>query len=146
MANIGSLLKDEITRLSKKAVREFVGPVQSSSAAHRRSIAALKRQVADLERKVALLVKAANRQGAGAASPVSSDTKPRFQARGLRSLRARLGLSAEEFGRLIGVTGQSVYNWESEKTTPRLEQVQAIAALRTMGKREVKARIETPAQ
>lgn len=146
MANIGSLLKDEITRLSKKAVREFVGPVQSSSAAHRRSIAALKRQVADLERKVALLVKAANRQGASAASPVSSDTKPRFQARGLRSLRARLGLSAEEFGRLIGVTGQSVYNWESEKTTPRLEQVQAIAALRTMGKREVKARIETPAQ
>lgn len=141
MANIGVVLKDEIMRLSRKAVREFVGPVQSNSAAHRRSIAALKRQVAELERKVALLAKAASRQG-NEVAPLSSETKPRFQARGLRSLRARLGLSAEEFGRLIGVTGQSVYNWESEKTMPRQEQVQAIAALRTTGKREVMARLK----
>lgn len=145
MANIGSVLKEEITRLSKKVVKQLVRPIQASTASHRRQIAALKRQVADLERAVSQLTRSVGRQ-AGAATPAPSETVVRFQARGLRSLRARLGLSAEDFGRLIGVTGQSVYNWEAEKTTPRQEQVRAIAALRSMGKRDVKARMEQQAQ
>lgn len=140
MANIGSVLKIEITRLSKKVIKEWIGPVQSASATHRRQIAALKKQVADLEKQVQRLAKAAGREKASV-TPEILNTTPRFQARGLRSLRARLGLSAEEFGRVIGVSGQSVYNWEAEKTVPRLEQVKAIAALRPMGKREVMARM-----
>lgn len=136
MANIGNMLKIEITRLSRKVIKEWGGPVQSASSSHRRQIAALKKQVADLEKQVQRLAKAASREKASL-SPETSNTPPRFQARGLRSLRARLGLSAEQLGRLIGVSGQSIYNWESEKTVPRLEQVKAIAALRRTGKREV---------
>lgn len=56
--------------------------------------------------------------------------------------RKRLGLSAEDFGLLVGATGQSVYSWERGKSKPRPQNLVAIAALRGIGKREVAARLE----
>jgi transcriptional regulator with XRE-family HTH domain len=60
----------------------------------------------------------------------------------LRSLRARLGLSAPQLARLLGVSEQSVYNWETKKATPRKEQLNAIIAMRGIGKREAHARLD----
>jgi hypothetical protein len=40
------------------------------------------------------------------------------------------------------VSPQSVYNWETRKATPRKEQLAAIVALRAVGKREARARLE----
>ena len=51
--------------------------------------------------------------------------------------RKRLGLSAANFGLLVGATGQSVYAWEAGKAKPRAQNLAAIAALRGVGKREV---------
>ncbi len=56
--------------------------------------------------------------------------------------RERLGLSADDFGKLLGVSAQSIYNWEHEKARPRAEQLSKVAALRGIGKREAKARLE----
>lgn len=146
MPNIGVLLKSEIARLSKKAVKAHVQPLQAASAAQRRHIAAMKRQITALEREVAQLRRDKTRNaaaGARQAETEGADASPlRFQARGLRSLRTRLGLGAEDFGRLIGVSGQSIYNWEAEKTTPRRAQLEALSALRSMGKREATRRLE----
>lgn len=47
-----------------------------------------------------------------------------------------------EFGKLLGVSAQSIYNWESEKARPRAEQIAKLAALRSVGKREAAARLE----
>ena len=55
---------------------------------------------------------------------------------------ALLGLSAQAFGDLIGASGQSVYKWEEGKTRPRAKNLPAIAALRTMGKKEAAARLD----
>ena len=55
--------------------------------------------------------------------------------------RKRLGLSAADFGLLVGATGQSIYAWETGKTKPRPQALAAIAALRGIGKREVEARL-----
>jgi len=62
-------------------------------------------------------------------------------AKGLRSQRARLGLSAADFGKLIGVSAQSIYNWESEKARPRAGQIARVAQLRLMGKREARGEL-----
>ncbi len=143
MASIGSLLKVEIIRLARREIRSEVEPFKKASAAHRRHIAALKRQVAMLQRQV----KVASRRTGTPAAAESDDVAPgtRFVAKGLKSLRARLGLSAEEFGTLVGVRGQSVYNWEQKKTVPRTAQLAKIAGLRSLGKRDVRARLEAPA-
>lgn len=72
----------------------------------------------------------------------SSERPQRFAAKGLVSLRARLGLSAPKLARLISVSDQSIYNWERKKTTPRKEQLAKIAALRGLGRREVRAQLD----
>ena len=66
----------------------------------------------------------------------------RFVAKGLRSLRARLGLSAHDLAQLMGVSDQSIYNWELKKAAPRREQLVTLGTLREMGKREAHARLE----
>ena len=66
----------------------------------------------------------------------------RFRAEGMLSNRKRLGLSAADFGLLVGATGQSVYSWEQGKSKPRAKALAAIAALRGVGKREVAKRLQ----
>ncbi len=140
MPNLSTIFKSEITRLSKKVLKESIAPLQKSLVAQRRQINALKKQMALLEKEL----KRARRGAANNESMKLSESKPtgqRFQARGLRSLRAKLGLSAQDFGRLVGVSGQSIYNWESEKTLPRQNQLAGLAALRSIGKREAIKRL-----
>jgi transcriptional regulator with XRE-family HTH domain len=67
----------------------------------------------------------------------------RFSAKSLAAQRKRLGLSAAALARLLGVSALSVYKWESGNTRPRAKQIQAIAALRGMGKREAAQRLES---
>ena len=61
----------------------------------------------------------------------------------MASNRKRLGLSAADFGLLVGASGQSVYAWEQGKARPRGKNLAAIAALRGVGKREVVERLAT---
>ena len=140
MPNIGVVLKAEISRLCRREIRREMAATKRASTAHRSDIAALKRKVAELERSAALL----NRRVATQARSVST-TPParpvRFVAKGLRSLRARLGLSAPQLAKLIGVSEQSIYNWETKKATPRKEQLGRLIALRSVGKREVQRRL-----
>jgi len=140
MANIGSVLKSEISRLCRREIRSEVAAIKKASASHRRSIAALKRQLNALQRTSAALERRA--KAAPAPTPIAPQGRPvRFVAKGLRSLRSRLGLSAPQLARLLGVSEQSVYNWETKKATPRKEQLAGIIALRGLGKREAHARL-----
>lgn len=145
MSSLGTFLKTEIARLSRRELRTQVEPLKKQSAAHRRHIAALKRQVTALERLVAQL-KRGNAKTLRASPPEGEDSKgTRFSAKGLRTLRTKLGFSAAELGKLLGVSGQSVYNWESQKSVPRKAQLANLAQLRGVGKREAQSRLESVA-
>lgn len=50
-------------------------------------------------------------------------------------------LSANDLGKLLGVSTQSIYNWEAEKARPRNDQLAKLAAIRGLGKREVASRL-----
>ena len=58
---------------------------------------------------------------------------------GLKNHRKRLGLSAADFGQLVGVSGLTIYNWESGKSKPRRKQLPQIAHVRTLGKKQALA-------
>ena len=140
MPNIAAVLKDEIGRLARKELRGQTEGLKKASAQYRRDIAALKRQVAELQQQVSLLEGLALKKPP--VSPVSgSATRVRFTSAGLRSQRKRLGLSAADYAQLVGVSAQSIYNWEREITRPRKEQIAVLAALRGMGKKEARARL-----
>jgi DNA-binding transcriptional regulator YiaG len=140
MPNIGAVLKQEIARLARRQIRTELQATKKASGQYRRHIAALKRQVTTLEGQVGLL------QRRLLAKPVTAVSSPngkvRFVAKGLRSQRARLGLSAADYGKLVGVSAQSVYNWEQGHANPRPEQLKTIATLRSIGKREAQGRVE----
>ena len=140
MPNIASVMKSEISRLAKREIRGEIASLKKATASHRRHLAALKRQVADLERKAALLAKQTAR--ATKIVPAVEENTARFQARGFRSLRQRLGLAGAKMAKLLGVSELSVYNWETGKATPRKESLDAIVGLRSLGKREAQARLE----
>ena len=141
MADIAGVLRDEISRLARKEVRRENNTLKKASAQYRRDIAELKRQASDLQSRVALLEKQVLSDLPTQTS--ESDAKRmRFTAKGLRSNRKRLGLSAADYGKLVGVGGQTIYNWENEASAPRKKHLPALASLRQIGKREANARLE----
>jgi len=142
MPNFSSILKQEITRLARKEIRAHVSSTKSIVAQHRREIASLKRMVKAQERKIVFLEGQERRR---IAKPVSVDTLDegsRFSARSVRAQRKRLGLSAQAFAKLAGVSTQTIYHWEQGKTRPREPQFAALVAIRKLGRREAQKRLE----
>lgn len=142
MPNIATLLKSEISRLARKEVRAETEALKKATARYRSEIAELKRQIAALQRQVKAAASGRTRAAVADAAEGDGADARRFSAKGLASHRRRLGLSAEAFGALVGVTGQSIYKWEAGKARPRAAQMDSIAQLRKMGKREAQKRLE----
>jgi DNA-binding transcriptional regulator YiaG len=141
MPNIASILKAEIARVARKEVRAGTEPLKKATGAYRSEIAALKRRCQSLEQQLRSVSRSPARAQASAAADDESGAGRRFSAKGLASHRKRLGLSAHDFGLLVGASGQSIYKWEEGSARPRAKNIEAIAKVRTMGKREANARL-----
>ena len=135
MPNIAAVLKGEIARFARKEIRAEVAVLRKASSAYRSEVAALKRRVELLERELRRRSVPAS-TSAPSRHPEQTSDGLRFSAKGLASQRARLGLSAEDCGLLVGASGQSVYNWEAGKTHPSDKHLPAIVGMRSLGKRE----------
>lgn len=145
MPNITVVLREEISRLARKEIKIQTEALRKASAEQRKKIAEMRHQIAELQRRVAFLEKQAPKKDTGKAGEVGAGGF-RFSPKGLRSNRKRLGLSASDYGKLAGVTAQTVYMWERATTRPREQQLEALAALRSMGKKEARARLEALAK
>ena len=138
MPNLAAVLREEIRRLAKKEAKDQTELLRRQSAQYRRDVAALKRQVIELEKRVALLEKNTFR---GTRKPEVAGNRKRFSAKGLRSHRKKLGLSGADYAALLGVSMQTLYNWEQERSRPQPRQMKTIAGLRDIGKKEALARL-----
>ncbi|MHC5011576.1 MAG: hypothetical protein ACYTG6_11605, partial [Planctomycetota bacterium] len=110
--------------MARKEIRASVGPVKKTNAELRRTVAALKAEVADLQRSLKFLEKQEKRRlDAPASAAAAADI--RFSPKWVKADRLRLGLSAKDYGRLVGVSGLTIYNWEGGKSKPRAKQLAA---------------------
>ena len=140
MSTFAATLRGEISRIARKETRQQVNPLRSVATRHRSDIAELKRQVAALQ-------KALSRVSRLAARPTATEElgnaggQYRYREGTVAALRKRLELTAAEFGALMGVTQQTVYNWEGG-ARPRQAQLATLADLRKIGKREARRRLE----
>jgi DNA-binding transcriptional regulator YiaG len=148
MPNIATVFKAEIARVARKELRENIDSLRKTVATQRSEIASLKRQLHALESVVKRLAKGAGAEQRRSTAPAADESGGtsdssglRFRAAGMAANRKRLGLSAADFGLLVGATGQSIYAWEAGKSKPRPQALAAIAALRGIGKREVEAKL-----
>jgi DNA-binding XRE family transcriptional regulator len=139
MTTFAHQLKTEIARIAKKEARTETQQLKKASAQYRSDIAALKRHIALLE----AAVKKLNKNQPKPVLKVEKEpaTALRFRAGGFATLRKKLDLSAEQMGKLIGVSAQSVYHWEAEKSRPRASQLPSIAAARKLSKKEAWAKL-----
>lgn len=141
MANIATALKAEIARVARKEIRVETESMKKAISSYRTEIAALKKRSQALEQALRQVNKTSTKAAPVDAAEDVAQRKMRFSAKGLAAQRARLGLSAYDCGRLVGASGQSVYNWEAGSAHPRASHLAAIAALRAMGKKEAAVRL-----
>jgi len=135
MPNIASILKAEISRLARREVRAATESLKKAVSSYRAELSALKRRTQSHEQELRELRKRATKAVEAAPALDSSGEKLRFSSKGLAAQRRRLGLSVGDAGLLLGVSEQSIYNWESGKSRPLARHLPAIAALRKLGKK-----------
>jgi DNA-binding XRE family transcriptional regulator len=140
MANMAKVLKDEIARIAKRQLRAETVSMKKDTARLKRDIAALKRRLHVVERDNRQLVKrAAQAKKATDEAPVEDNLK-RFRPTGqtIITLRNKLGLTQGDLGKLLGVTAQSIYQYETREGKLSLRQPTkiALARIKKIGKRE----------
>ena len=137
MSTFQQSLKSDIIRLARHEIKQAVKSLKSTMARNRHVIASLKVQIATLSKQATKPVEPT--------VPGVSDKelkKARFSGKLIRSLRTKLGLTRDQFGKLVGVTGYAVIPWETNQCRPNALRQKAIVALRKMGRREVTAMVE----
>ena len=139
MSTFATQLKSEIGRIAKKEIRAETTALKKTNAQYRSDIAAVKRRLIELENLTKKLFKQLPQKQDQEAK--NSTENLRFRVGGFAALRKKLGLTANEMGALVGVSGQSIYKWEQGKAKPRANQLKAISAVRKMGKREVEQKL-----
>jgi ribosome-binding protein aMBF1 (putative translation factor) len=141
MPNFATALKEEIRRLARREIKTQVAPTRQAIVQYRHEIARLKRSLRDQQRKLAVL----ESRGSEATDDNDVDEGPltglRYSARSVRAQRRRLGLSAEDYGKLVGVSGLTIYNWEHGRTRPRAAQFEALAKVRGITKTQAAERL-----
>ena len=75
-------------------------------------------------------------------STESATRRPRFSPGWDKKHREKLGSSAADYGRLAGVSGLTIYNWEKGESSPREKQLLSWGEIRSLGKREAIKRLE----
>ena len=143
MSNIITALKAEIARIARKEAKQAVAPLHKPTVGARHVLADLKRRVAALEkenkRMAALLSKIPQPE------PKEEPAKAKgwISGKGVRSLRQKLGLSQDAFAKLVGVSPNCVYQWESKPGMLRLRENTraAVFAARDLGAREAKDKL-----
>lgn len=145
MPNIASILKSEISRVARKEVRAEIESLRKASVQYRAAIAGLRRQIVELEKEVRRSTKS-RPQSDPSAGPVAVDgeatgTPRRFSPARLAAVRLKTGLSAAVYGQLVGVSGQTVYNWEQGKSRPNPVQIAKLAEVRELGRTELHTRV-----
>lgn len=141
MSSLIASLKSEITRVARKELKGELQSLRKVATAHRSEIAALKRQMKSLAselKTVKRTTKSVSREPSadGESTPRG---RIRFTAERFAAFRSRLGLTQTELARVLGASALSVHKWESGAVQPRMAQLQKIASVMKLGKREVVA-------
>lgn len=143
MPNFGAVLRAEIQRLALRVSRKANGQLKKDVVHMKHQIAALNKHVDQLRHDNSKLI--ADLKGRLVAPPIADKDSlegARLSPRLIHAQRERLGLSREAFAKLLGVSAGAVMTWEGGRSKPRAEARAALIAVRKLGKREVRWRLE----
>jgi DNA-binding transcriptional regulator YiaG len=142
MTSFAVSLKKEIARMARKELKSDIESLRKTAAGHRSEIASLKRELKSLcdeTKRLARQLKSVP----DAVAALAEEAAPRrgrqasYSAESFAAMRKKLGITQAQMGQVLGVSGLSVYKWESGQVTPRQKQQDKILALKKVGKRAV---------
>ncbi len=143
MPNLTSVLRSEIRRLARQETRAEIATLRKQAAQYRRDIAALKRQNEELQRRMKFVERQERKRLTSDTVSQEAADQVRFSPKWVAAHRKKLGLSAADYGKLVGVSLLTIYNWEHGKSSPRRKQLAQWAAVRDIkSKSEARKRLE----
>lgn len=144
MSTLINSLKSEIARVARKELKEDLQALRKVTTSHRSEIAALKRQVKSLTTALKAVTKTskAGRKISQASEEPAAAPGIRYSAERLAALRNKFGITQTQMASLLGVSYLSVHKWEAGAAQPRAAQLQKIALVSKMGKREVLQKLQ----
>ncbi len=139
MPNLSSILKTEISRISRKEIKVSLKALQSSNATLRKTVTELKKRVASLESQLKKLPTSATSIREQEIAPEAAENV-RVSSKSIMTLRKKLGLSQGSFAKLLGVSSQAVYVMEHKGGQLRLRQatLKKYLSIRSLGKKEAR--------
>ena len=146
MPDVARVLREEVQRLAKRQVKAGLAPVKRDTVRLRKQVAELRHELTAIARTSRELLARVTAVVATKETEVATERAATLRptSKSLVRLRRRLALTQVEFGRLMGVSGQAVLNWERKGSRVRMRSANlaALAGIQTMGKREARRRLE----
>src|SRR5207248_1711306 len=135
-------IKAAIDRGARRHIRQVATPLRREVRRLRQLVAGLRKDVTGLKATAGQWERMADERPWTARVSDEAAKAARLSGRLIRTLRTRLGLSQAALGRLVGVTGTAVVEWERGRAKPSGERRKAVVAARGLGRREVKRLLE----
>ena len=146
MSTFAKQFQEEIKRLARKELKEELIRLKAENTDLKKSISDLRKRLDKMERsnrRVFRKVVAPEVLNEAEESPRKDAGKARISSKTIITLRQRLGLTQAQLGKLLGVSGQSVYQWErkNDRLTLRSRALQAVVEAKSMGIKEARAKL-----
>lgn len=151
MAEYQTAFKNEVSKLVRKEIKGPFNQLKADNVKLKKAVAELRKEVAELKKTSRSISKetkyvAQLRQEKEAASSNPVADKMRIKGSMIRRLREKLKISQAELASLMGVTSQSIYQWERRQNEMlrrlRGDSKAALLKIRQMGKKEVRAALD----
>lgn len=145
MPNFNKQFQDEIRRLARKETKDDLERLKREQIELRKSISSARKLIDKLQRDLKRVGRNAPAEDkpAGETEGEAGGVRARVSGKTIRLMRAKMGLTQAEFAKLVGVTGQSIYQWERKEgqLTFRGGAKERIVAVKGLGAREARKRL-----
>ena len=147
MPNIAIILREEISKIARKEVKDQVRELKQTVREQRDAIARLEKQLGPAKSKAAAKPTAAKPTTAKPAAKTSKAPagdkrkQPRIAPDTIKKHRKRLKISQAELGKLLNVSTNTVLRWEAGTSKPRNKHLPGLAQLRSTSLRELKQQL-----
>jgi len=146
MPDVARVLREEVQRLAKRQVKAGLAPLKRDNVRLKKHVAELRRELTALTRTSRELLVRVAAVVATKETEVATERAATLRptSKSLVRLRRRFDLTQVEFGKLLGVSGQAVVNWEGKGSRVRMRgaNLAALAGIQRIGKREARRRLE----
>jgi len=146
MGKLEATIKSEIERLASRELRKVSVPLKRDVRSLKIAVSRLRKAILPLQRFTTTQQKELAKREVKLELSPEEIKKSRFSPRLVKTLRKKLKISQRELAVLVGVSMTAIQNWEAGKVTPRAEKKARLAALRKLGRTEVKKLLVQKAQ